>query len=65
MKPERKFCSVTEVATVLNMSRTGVYGLIKRGEIPHIKVGQRILIPLQYLNDLDAMVASQTVPNKS
>ncbi len=34
-----------EARTRLRISRNGIYNAILRGEIPHIKIGKRILIP--------------------
>jgi excisionase family DNA binding protein len=41
--------------------RTGWYEGIKRGEIPHIRIGRRILIPRAAL---DAMLADETLPGQ-
>jgi excisionase family DNA binding protein len=38
--------SVEEARRLLGLSRGLMYKAIKRGEIPHIKVGKRILIPI-------------------
>lgn len=37
--------TVDEVAEILKISRPQAYLGVARGEIPHIKVGKRILIP--------------------
>jgi excisionase family DNA binding protein len=37
--------TVEEAATVLRLSRNAAYAGIKRGEIPSIRVGRRILVP--------------------
>lgn len=37
--------SVTETATVLGISRTSAYELVKGNNFPSIKVGSRIVIP--------------------
>jgi len=44
-KPERLTYSVEEVAEVLGISRAFVYECVNRGEIPHLRIGRRILIP--------------------
>jgi excisionase family DNA binding protein len=36
--------AVTEVAKFLGISRGSAYEAIQRGEIPHIRIGRRILI---------------------
>ena len=38
--------SVEEARRLLGLSRGLMYQAIRRGEIPHIKVGKRILIPI-------------------
>ena len=37
--------SVTETATVLGISRTSAYELVKGNNFPSIKVGSRIVVP--------------------
>lgn len=50
--------SVAEAAAALGVGRTGVYQLIKDGQLPKLKVGSRTLIPR---GALDAFVDSATV----
>lgn len=45
MEDTRLVLNVDTVAKMLNLSRNSVYAGIKRGEIPHISVGKRLLIP--------------------
>lgn len=54
---ERKFFSVREVATILGLSRTCVYEYALRGIIPSTKVGNRILIPKEYVERVLSEVA--------
>lgn len=42
---ERWTLNVPEAARLLGLSRGSAYQAIATGEIPHIKVGRRILIP--------------------
>ncbi len=37
--------TVEEAAEILRISRNGAYEAVKRGEIPSIRIGRRILIP--------------------
>ena len=37
--------TVNEVAKMLGLSRNSTYEGIRRGEIPHIRIGKRLLIP--------------------
>jgi len=38
----------------LPLSRTGIYAAAKRGEIPSVKIGNRVFIPGRYIHDLVA-----------
>lgn len=42
---ERLTMSVEEVAKALGISRTFAYEAVHRGDIPHIKIGKRMLVP--------------------
>lgn len=42
---ERLTYNVKEAAQALGLSRNATYQGIMRGEIPHIKIGKRLLIP--------------------
>ena len=42
---ERLVYSVAEVCRIMSLSRNSVYQACLRGEIPHLKIGKRILIP--------------------
>ena len=42
---ERLTLNVKEAARVLGLSRNSVYQGCLTGEIPHVKIGKRILIP--------------------
>ena len=44
--------SVEEAAEALGISRALAYEAIKRGEIPHIRIGKRILVPRAQLDRL-------------
>lgn len=39
------FHSVEELASYLGISRQGAYSALRRGEIPHIRLGRRFVIP--------------------
>ena len=41
-----KVYSVEEVAKILGVSRNGMYRAIERGEIPSVRVGRRIVVPM-------------------
>lgn len=45
MNSEKLTLTVTEMAQLLGLSRNSAYQGILTGEIPHVKVGKRILVP--------------------
>ena len=42
---ERVTYTVLEAAKILGLSRSGAFEAVKRGFIPHLRIGKRILIP--------------------
>jgi excisionase family DNA binding protein len=52
MEIQRSVLKVDEAAKVLGMSRNATYEAIKRGEIPVIRFGRRIVIPKAGLDRL-------------
>ncbi len=57
---ERIVYTVTEVAEILRISRPTAFQGVERGEIPHIRVGRRILIPKAALEKLLAAAGSKS-----
>lgn len=49
---EQRTYSVMEAARILGISRNSAYEGVRRGEIPVIRVGGRILVPAAALNRL-------------
>ena len=49
MEIERLTLTVREASKLLGLSRNSAYQGVLTGEIPHIKVGKRILIPRRAL----------------
>ena len=47
--PERRTLTIPEAAKTLGIGRNQAYEAAKRGEIPTIKVGKRILVPVAAL----------------
>jgi excisionase family DNA binding protein len=47
--PKRLTYSVAEAAKVLGIGKASAYEAIRRGEIPSIKFGRRILVPVEAL----------------
>jgi excisionase family DNA binding protein len=48
-KIERRTLTVAEASEALGVSRNKAYEAAKRGEIPTIKIGKRILVPVAAL----------------
>jgi len=49
---ERQTVTVEEAARILGIGRASAFEAIHRGEIPHLRIGRRILIPLVALQRL-------------
>ena len=49
MNSKKLTLTVSETAQLLGLSRNSAYQGVMTGEIPHIKVGKRILIPANAL----------------
>ncbi len=45
----RQTTTITEVAKVLGIGRNQAYEAARRGDIPTIKIGKRLLVPLAAL----------------
>lgn len=54
-KPQRRVVTLTEAASILRISRGSAYEAAKRKEIPTIRIGRRLLVPLAAL---ERMLAS-------
>jgi len=52
MEAQSVVLTVDEVAKILQISRPQAYLGVQRGEIPHIRIGRRILIPRAALEKL-------------
>jgi excisionase family DNA binding protein len=57
MEPERMTLSVEEAAAVLGISRALAYELVRRGELPRLRLGRRVVVPRRALEDLVASAA--------
>ncbi len=47
---DRKFLTVPEAAVLLRISRNHAYDLVAQGVLPSIRLGRRILIPRDLLD---------------
>ena len=52
MNRDKKTVSVEEAAKILDIGRNLAYDAVSRGEIPSIRIGGRILIPVAGLETL-------------
>jgi excisionase family DNA binding protein len=58
---ERLTLSVEEAAQLLGISRALAYELVRRGELPRLQLGRRILVPRRALEELVAAAAEAAV----
>jgi excisionase family DNA binding protein len=52
LSPQRKTLSVEEAAEALGIGRTLAYEAVRRGDIPTIRIGRRLLVPRGALDQL-------------
>ncbi len=57
---DRLTLTVDEAAQVLGISRAFAYELVRRGEIPSLRLGRRIIIPRKLVEELLARPAPHT-----
>lgn len=69
---ERKFFTVAQLIEYLGngvISKGSIYLMIKKGEIPTVRIGERILIPAtwveQFMLNADKVVAAKTMAAKA
>ena len=48
----RTVLTVEETARVLNLGRTATYDAIRRRQLPALRIGRRLLVPVPYLKRL-------------
>jgi excisionase family DNA binding protein len=53
---ERLVWSVEEAGRLLGISRAHAYELVARGEIPHLRLGRRVVVPKHVIESLLASV---------
>ncbi|HEX6236611.1 MAG TPA: helix-turn-helix domain-containing protein [Acidimicrobiales bacterium] len=52
MRPQRLTMAVEEASEALGISCSLAYELVRRGEIPSLRLGRRIVVPVRALEDL-------------
>lgn len=58
-QPLERYMRIADAATYLGVTRSGVYGLVKRGRIPTVRLGRMLLVDRQRLDAvLQAVEAS-------
>jgi excisionase family DNA binding protein len=57
----KRVLTVDEVAKELRLSRNATYEAIARKEIPSVRVGRRILVPIEALDRLLHVAANEAV----
>ena len=50
----KNYFSVKEIADLFGVSAGLIYAQVKRGDIPSLKIGRRILIPTEFIEKLTA-----------
>ncbi len=54
MEEDRLTVSVEEAAVLLGISRALAYDLVRRGELPHLRLGRRVVVPRKALEEFVA-----------
>jgi excisionase family DNA binding protein len=49
---DRTVLTIEEVASLLRIGRTGAYEAARRGELPIVRIGRRMLVPRAALDKL-------------
>ena len=52
MKPDRLVYDVPEAGALLGMSRNAAYAAAKRGDIPTVKIGKLLRVPVRALEEM-------------
>lgn len=52
MENESRLRNLTDLLQIVPCSRAHLYQAAKRGEIPTIKIGERVFVPSWYFEDL-------------
>ncbi|MGZ4753434.1 MAG: helix-turn-helix domain-containing protein [Acidimicrobiia bacterium] len=55
---ERLVWTVEEAARLLGISRAHAYELVARGELPHLRLGRRVVVPKHAIEALLARVTT-------
>ncbi len=64
-RPNLATMTVTQTATVLGISRSSAYECVRRGVIPSLRLGRRIVVPTTAIEALLDSAAASTTRNTS
>lgn len=53
MNAQKQWLSPKEVAAELSISKSSVYNAIRNNEIPHKRIGKRLIIPKSFLDKFE------------
>ncbi|WP_395154117.1 helix-turn-helix domain-containing protein [Ilumatobacter sp.] len=59
--PNPRTMTVTEAAAMLGISRTTAYECVRTGDLPALRLGGRIVVPTQAIDNL--LERASTIPN--
>jgi excisionase family DNA binding protein len=59
---ERLTVTIEEAAAILGIGRTLAYEAVRRGELPAVRVGRRLLVPIRQLT---ALVNGDAAPSSA
>lgn len=68
MEQDRLTLSIEEGAAMLGISRALAYDLVRKGQLPQLRLGRRVVIPRKALEDLlngDAVVRDLRLVRRS
>ena len=61
--PHSLFVSAPEAAALLGLGRETIYDLVNRDELPHVRLGSRVLIPRRALEELAGARSTSATPS--
>ncbi len=61
-EPERATMSVESAAKLLGIARGSMYQAVRRGEVPSVRIGRRIVIPRRAL---ERLLSGESEENRS
>jgi len=61
LEQERITLTVEEAAALLGISRAHAYELVRRGELPRLRLGRRVVVPRKALEQLVRVATSDAL----